>query len=86
MSSFLIRYDRRTGHVEVQQYGGADGRRRALAGRIQAEQDRASDDLEVVVLSAASLEELRRTHGRYFKTARELLAGEATATGASTQV
>ncbi|SFF81941.1 hypothetical protein [Blastococcus tunisiensis] len=75
MSSFLIRYDRRTGAVDVTEYQGERGRVMALAGRVEAELNRDGRDLEVVVLSAGSLEELKRTHGRYFRSARELIAG-----------
>jgi hypothetical protein len=77
MSSFLIRYNRRTGDVQVREFVGEEGRRRALAGRIRAERSRETPDLEIVVLSADSLDELHRTHGRYFKSASELLSGLA---------
>jgi len=33
---------------------------------------RGDEDVEVVVLSAANLDDLRRTHSRYFKTASEM--------------
>ena len=36
MSSFLIRYDRRTGAVEVTEHRGERGRVKALAGRVEA--------------------------------------------------
>ena len=34
-------------------------------------------DIELVILGAGRLEDLHRTHGRYFKTASELLKGFA---------
>lgn len=77
MSSFLVQYNRRTGDVQVREFVGEEGRRHALTGRIRAERARTTSDLEVVVLSAGSIEELHRTHGRYFKSASELLSGLA---------
>src|SRR4051812_32833912 len=74
VSSFLVQYNRRTGEVQLREFAGEDGRRRALAGRIRAERTRKSADLEVVVLSADSVDKLQRTHGRYFKSASELLS------------
>jgi hypothetical protein len=75
MSSFLVTYNRRTGDVDVREYVGERGRSEALAERVAVERTRTTHDVEVVVLSADSVEELRRTHGRYFKSAAELLAG-----------
>ena len=46
----------------------------ALKDRFAVERNHRDDpDLEVVVLGADSLETLKRTHGRYFFTARELI-------------
>jgi hypothetical protein len=73
MTSFLMQYDRRSGDLEVTEFVGESAREEALAARVQAESTRASEDVEVVVLSADSLDELKRTHGRYFKSASELL-------------
>ncbi len=73
MTSFLMQYDRRTGDLEVTEFVGEHAREEALAARVQAEAERASEDLEVVVLAADTLEELKRTHGRYFRSASELV-------------
>lgn len=69
-----MQYDRRSGDLEVTEFVGESAREEALAARVQAESTRASEDVEVVVLSADSLDELKRTHGRYFKSAPELCA------------
>ncbi len=72
MSYFLIVYDRSTGDVELKQYGDHE-RERAMRDRFKrelAERDR--PEVEVVVLGAASLDALRNTHARYFRTARQL--------------
>lgn len=73
MTSFLMQYDRRTGELEVTEFAGEHAREDALAARVQAEATRANADVEVVVLAADSLEELKRTHGRYFKSIRQLV-------------
>lgn len=73
MTSFLMRYDRRTGDLEVTEFAGENARQDALTARVQAESERASADVEVVVLAADSLDELKRTHGRYFKSVPELV-------------
>jgi|tagenome__1003787_1003787.scaffolds.fasta_scaffold17383525_2 hypothetical protein len=73
MTSFLMQYDRRSGDLEVTEFVGESARQEALAARVRAESTRASEDVEVVVLSADSLDQLKRTHGRYFKSAPELL-------------
>lgn len=73
MTSFLVQYDRRTGDLDVTEFAGDDARHEALSARVKAETTRSSADVEVVVLSADSLDELKRTHGRYFRSASELL-------------
>ena len=73
MNSFLIQYNRRTGDVQVREYHGEKGRLQALAARVKVEMSRPSSDIEVAVLSSDSLDELKRTHGRYFRSARDLL-------------
>lgn len=71
MSHFLIVYDRASGHLIRQDAFSDDGA--ALQARFVAErefQDRR--DVEIVALSAASEEDLRRTHARYFLRLDEL--------------
>jgi hypothetical protein len=64
---FLIVYDIPSAHADVRPYGTDYDA--ALAAYEQAEQD-AQDrsDVEVVLLSADSLETIKRTHSSYFKT------------------
>ena len=70
MPHWLIAYDRRPGRLLMcDEY--ADGQK-AIRDRFTWERYFAGLDVEVVVLGADSLETLRQTHGRYFKTAREL--------------
>lgn len=72
MVHFLLIYDRSAGVVlrEERYQSRAD----ALRARFIAESEHGSEtnDIEVVVLSAASREELLRTHGRYFRSLTEL--------------
>jgi hypothetical protein len=73
MTSFLMQYDRRTGELEVTEFAGDHAREEALAARVDAEVARTNADLEVVVLTADSLDEIKRTHGRYFMTPGQLV-------------
>jgi|Tabmets5t2r1_1033131.scaffolds.fasta_scaffold257134_2 hypothetical protein len=75
MSYFLLVYDRSTGKLrELTEFDDAD-REAALAERFARERDTEGDpNLEIVLLGAPSEEALRRTHSRYFKTAREQLS------------
>jgi spore cortex formation protein SpoVR/YcgB (stage V sporulation) len=75
MLNFLVVYNRRTGEVSIQEFS-ADQDREAIRARFEAEaQHRGEPDIEVVVLNADSEDTLRRTHGRYFYTAAQLVAG-----------
>ena len=74
MSHFLIVYRRSTGERESTDDLGSD---RAEALRVLFEREareRGDSDLEVILLSAPSLDALKTTHARYFKTVRELAA------------
>jgi hypothetical protein len=72
VKQFLIVYRRQTGELLKLQDLDAD-RARALESRAEEERHWRDDpEVEVVVLGANSLEELRRTHGRYFKAVGEL--------------
>jgi hypothetical protein len=70
---YLVVYDRRLGKVlEQASYNDSS---QALAARFDAERThRGQPEIEVVVLSAGSRDELVRTHARYFKGAQELAA------------
>ncbi|MBC5801000.1 MAG: hypothetical protein GIX03_11630 [Candidatus Eremiobacteraeota bacterium] len=70
---FLIQYDRGSGMlIENQQYPDSllD---EANADRLKAEIEHADNsEMEIVILRSASLDELKRTHARYFKSLTEL--------------
>ena len=64
MTYFLLVFDRpRRSLVEMRPFADPD---EALRERIKRELELQSSDIEVVVLGAASEDDLRRTHGRYF--------------------
>jgi esterase/lipase superfamily enzyme len=70
--SFLVLYNRRSGALQVQEFSGPDSRSRALKKRFKAERRRTDKDLEIVVVTADSLDEVKATHGRYFMTTEDL--------------
>ena len=78
MKSFLIVYDRKARRImELREYEPADSSR-ALSDLFARElEERLAPDLEVVLLSAESLDALKYTHGRYFL--RDAGAGVANA-------
>ncbi len=71
MTHFLMVYDKPRGELlAVEEF---DDSREALSARFKRERQHGSQgDVEVVVLSADSIDDLRRTHGRYFKQAQDL--------------
>lgn len=74
MKYFLLVYRRSTGELVRLDDLGLD-RTAALKRRFEIEvQERGDADVEVVLLSAPSLDALRRTHGRYFRSPEELAA------------
>ena len=74
MTQYLVRYRRSAGELLEFQDLGAD-RTAAMERRFEEERAYKDDsDIEVVVLTASSREELLRTHARYFKSVPELAA------------
>jgi hypothetical protein len=74
MTIFLLVYEPATGrHLRFKRYR-EDQRALAQAERLRIEKENAQAGLarEVVILEAVSEEALRKTHGRYFKSASEL--------------
>jgi hypothetical protein len=65
VSHFLVVYDRTAGELmRLEQYESAG---LAMQARFRAEAEhRGHKNVEVVALSAASEDDLKRTHGRYF--------------------
>jgi hypothetical protein len=73
MSHYLLVYDRTAGRLLRKQEFETSGA--AMSARFAAEDEFSGrSEIEIVDLSAASDEELRRTHGRYFLTLDELAA------------
>jgi hypothetical protein len=66
MNHYLVVFDRSKGTVlHHHRYRDRD---QALQARFAAEREHLEDsDVEVVVLGARSWEDVKRTHGRYFK-------------------
>ncbi len=74
MTYFLILYNRLTGDVHVTEFDETR-RHEALSRRFALENDfKGLPEWEVVVLGGTDLEQIKRTHGRYFKDASELAA------------
>lgn len=74
MIHYLLVYERSTGRLKECLDLGTDSVA-ALAERFDRERRESSDpDVEVVLLSAQSRDELMRTHARYFKSVGELAA------------
>lgn len=72
MRHFVVVYDRRSGLKDLQRFS-ADRHADAVDTRYELEDEYRDDPhVEVVLLSAASEDVIRHTHGRYFKTFAEL--------------
>jgi hypothetical protein len=73
VSHFLVVYDRATGELlRMERYESDDS---ALQARFRAESEfSARGGVEIVALTAATEDDLRRTHGRYFLDAEDLAA------------
>jgi hypothetical protein len=74
MSYFLLLYDRRQGHLLRPPVVFSDSEAdRALTARFELEDEyRSKPDVEVVLLGSESIDDLKRTHARYFKSLREI--------------
>lgn len=73
MSSYLLIYNRRTGQLRHEEFVGDQGRKAAMRRRLEVEKSRPSADIEVVVLAAESLDQIKHTHGRYFSSTSDLV-------------
>ncbi len=74
MTLFLIQYNRVSGSGAI--IGRYDREQRSEAqGRLRALELSKPAEIEVVLLEGESETEIRKTHGRYFKTLRELALG-----------
>jgi hypothetical protein len=71
VAHFLLIYDRKAGHLLRQQEFATDAA--ALDARFSAEAEFGHEgNIEIVVVSAASEEQLMKSHGRYFLTSEQL--------------
>ncbi len=72
---FLIEYDRPSGQIVTKRVFQDPERLQAENSRlkIELELDRKGVDHEVILLEAASEDDLRRTHRRYFEDASQIL-------------
>lgn len=70
MKQFLIEYNRSTGTRKLAEFDEAS---QAIRQRIIAETENTDPNVEIVVIGAPSLDDLKITHSRYFKP-DELLA------------
>lgn len=72
----MVTYDRRRGEIIDRQEFSADERTLAFAERLrQMIARRGESDVEVVLFTADSFDDLKKTHSRYFKTPEEIFAG-----------
>lgn len=72
MKHFLIVFDRPSRAIRVREFEDSE-RDLAFVERLAQEREHAGDPaVEVVLLSAPSIDVLMRTHGRYFRTLTEM--------------
>lgn len=73
MNEYVIVYNRLSGEVVERSEFDQKGQERALAFRFELERIyKEQSDIEIVVLSANSWDDLLLTHARYFKSLEEL--------------
>ncbi len=76
---FLVIYDPATGDVAVEPFGSDYDAAQDAYARAEQESGAKSDNLDIVLLSADSLETIRQTHSSYFhgkgRQLEELLPG-----------
>jgi hypothetical protein len=75
MHQFLIVYERAAGRiVRLQEFDEAE-RDDALAQMFRYEREHLGNpDIEIALLGAESLDVIKRTHGRYFKSLEEVIS------------
>ena len=74
MTFFLIRYDREAGRIiDMRTFASDEGD--VAARELRRAETAASGRIEVVMLHGECVDDLKRTHGRYFKTVREIISG-----------
>ena len=74
MKYFVIKYGQDTGVAETLGEFDENDLDAAVALRVKFETETARiDNVEIVLLGSSSTETLRSTHGRYFKSERQIL-------------
>lgn len=63
MSSFLIKYHRRSGHLVLEKF---ESLVEATKRRLELDKENNDPDLEIVAVASQSEENLRESHSRYF--------------------
>ena len=63
MASFLIKYHRRTGDLEILEFASL---REATLRRLALDKTNDDPDLEIVAVASESKAHLRQSHSRYF--------------------
>lgn len=66
MSSYLIKYHRRSGHLDIFEY---ESLVEATLKRLELDRVNVDPDLEIVAVASESEEHLRQSHSRYFSAA-----------------
>jgi hypothetical protein len=71
MNLYLLIFNRKSGSVELQAFSDPH---EAIERLREAERRRSDEpELEIVLLNASDIGDLRRTHARYFESITELL-------------
>ncbi len=79
MQNFLLVYDRRKGAISALEEFSEQDREKAHDRRLQQELAHAQDpNVEVVLLRADSLDDLKITHANYFQSIAQLLLSKST--------
>lgn len=66
MSSFLIKYHRRSGKLALEKF---ESLVEATKRRLELDKENNDPDLEIVAVASQSEENLRQSHSRYFSAA-----------------
>ncbi|APQ42466.1 hypothetical protein [Pasteurella phage PMP-GADVASU-IND] len=66
VSSFLIKYQRRSGHLVLEKF---ESLLEATKKRLELDKENKDPDLEIVAVASQSEESLRQSHSRYFSAA-----------------
>ena len=74
MPGYLVIYNRKSRDWSVQEFEGPDGHKQALLRRLELEHERVDLDIEIASLNSSSLDNVKKTHSRYFEGRERLFA------------